>query len=127
MKEKDLELWAGVETTVNRVGNSYFDQLRYNGHDLRIEDLNLFHQIGIKTLRTPFLWEHMAPQGVARADWKWADTRLGHLQGLKIRPIAGLVHHGSGPLYTDLLDPEFGEKLQEYASAFAQRYPWVED
>ncbi len=42
-----------------------------------------------------------------------------------IEPIAGLVHHGSGPVGTSLLDPQFGEKLGAYASALARRYPWI--
>ena len=40
-------------------------------------------------------------------------------------PIVGLVHHGSGPSYTSLLDPEFPEKLATFAGAVARRYPWV--
>ncbi|HEU4597693.1 MAG TPA: sugar nucleotide-binding protein, partial [Pyrinomonadaceae bacterium] len=39
----------------------------------------------------------------------------------------GLVHHGSGPRSTSLLDPLFPEKLAEYARAVAERYPWIED
>jgi beta-glucosidase/6-phospho-beta-glucosidase/beta-galactosidase len=43
-----------------------------------------------------------------------------------IRPIAGLLHHGSGPTHTSLLDPEFPRKLAAYAGAVAQRYPWID-
>lgn len=127
MMRAALEVWGGVECTYNRVGDQYFDQLHYNGHDRRIEDLDEFARIGITTLRYPFLWERTAPNGVAQADWSWADARLERMKKLGIRPIAGFVHHGSGPRDTDLLDPQFGEKLAEYAGAFAQRYPWVED
>jgi dTDP-4-dehydrorhamnose reductase len=35
------------------------------------------------------------------------------------------VHHGSGPSYTNLLDPGFPEKLATYAGAVARRYPWA--
>jgi len=66
------------------------------------------------------LWER-APQ------WQWADERLGRLRDLGVRPIVGLLHHGSGPPTTSLLDPEFPEKLAAYARAVAERYPWVED
>src|SRR3954469_15026120 len=27
-----LEIWAGVECTVNRVANEYFDQIKFSGH-----------------------------------------------------------------------------------------------
>lgn len=37
-----LELWAGVECTVNRVGDEYYDQLEINGHAERAGDLELF-------------------------------------------------------------------------------------
>lgn len=54
-----------------------------------------------------------------------ADERLERLRELGIRPIVGLVHHGSGPRHTSLIDPEFPEKLALYARAVAERYPWV--
>lgn len=120
-----LELWGGIECTVNRVGDRYFDQLERNGHDTRIEDLNQFAALGIQTIRYPILWERIAPNGLAQADWTWADQRLSYLDDLGIRPIVGLVHHGSGPRYTSLVDPEFPEKLAAYALAVAQRYPWL--
>ncbi|MFH7026630.1 MAG: family 1 glycosylhydrolase [Heteroscytonema crispum UTEX LB 1556] len=120
-----LEVWAGVECTVNRVGEEYFDQLERNGHVTRLEDLDLFAQLGIKAMRYPVLWERIAPNGLENADWSWADVRLRRLKELGIRPIAGLVHHGSGPRDTSLVDLEFPEKLASYARAVAERYPWV--
>jgi dTDP-4-dehydrorhamnose reductase len=122
-----LEIWGGVECTVNRVQDIYFDQMKYNGHEKRLDDLDRFAAIGLKTLRFPFLWEKIAPEGVSRSDWSWTDERAQRLQELGIRPIAGLVHHGSGPRYTDLMDLEFPEKLAEFAKAVAERYPWIED
>lgn len=71
------------------------------------------------------LWEHVSPRSVDEFNWSWADERLHRLRELEIEPIAGLLHHGSGPAYTNLLDPEFPEKLAAYASAVAQRYPWI--
>lgn len=121
-----LELWAGVECTVNRVGDEYFDQLERNGHARRLDDLNLFAELGIRTMRYPVLWERIAPNGLEQADWSWASERLARMQELGIRPIVGLVHHGSGPRHTSLIDPAFAEGLAEFAAAFAQRYPWVE-
>jgi len=63
-----LELWGGVECTLNRVGDTYFDQLQWSGHDRRIEDLDLFAGLGLRALRYPILWEHHAPHGIAQAD-----------------------------------------------------------
>jgi dTDP-4-dehydrorhamnose reductase len=45
------------------------------------------------------------------------------LRELGVQPIAGLVHHGSGPLHTSLVDPRFPELLAAYAGAVARRYP----
>lgn len=122
----ELELWGGIECTVNRVGDRYFDQLERNSHASRIEDLDRFAALGIQAIRYPVLWERTAPNGIEQADWAWADQRLAYLDDVGIRPIVGLVHHGSGPRHTSLLDPAFAEKLAEFAQAVAQRYPWLE-
>src|SRR4051794_34593390 len=58
------EVWGGIECTVNRVGDLYFDQLERNGHAQRIEDLELFATLGLRTLRYPMLWERIAPDGI---------------------------------------------------------------
>src|SRR3981081_2309520 len=100
-----LELWGGLECTVNRVGEGYFDQTRRTGHEHRINDLDLIAELGIKTLRYPILWERTECAG--DLDWTWAEERLGYLSELKITPIVGLLHHGSGPKHTSLIDPEF--------------------
>jgi dTDP-4-dehydrorhamnose reductase len=120
-----LELWAGVECTVNRVGNEFYDQLERNGHAGRIEDLDLFAGLGVRAMRYPVLWERTAPDGLDRADWTWPDARLARLADLGIRPIVGLLHHGSGPRHTSLVAPDFPVQLAEYARAVAARYPWV--
>ncbi|HEX4892559.1 MAG TPA: hypothetical protein VFV47_04675, partial [Hyphomicrobiaceae bacterium] len=62
-----------------------------------------------------------------KADWSWSDQRLGRIRKLGLEAIAGLVHHGSGPRYTDLLDPAFPRLLARHAERVAERYPWLED
>src|SRR3954453_5291239 len=122
-----LELWGGVECPRNRVGDRTFDQLDRTGHADRLEDLDLIAGIGVRAVRYPVLWERVAPTGLADAAWSWADERLGRLRDLGVRPIVGLLHHGSGPAYTSLLDPDFPEQLATFAMAVARRYPWVRD
>ncbi len=121
-----LQMWAGIECTVNRVGDRYYDQLARNGHAYRISDLDMIAELGIKVIRYPVIWERTAPNGIENADWSWLDERLPRLRELGINPIAGLVHHGSGPMSTSLVDPAFPKKLAEYAGAVARRYPWLE-
>ncbi|HEV7390228.1 MAG TPA: dTDP-4-dehydrorhamnose reductase, partial [Burkholderiales bacterium] len=74
----------------------------------------------------PALWEKLAPQSLRDIDWSWTDAALMRLRQLGIRPIVGLVHHGSGPRYTSLIDETFAQKLAIYARRFAERYPWVD-
>ncbi|HJQ34299.1 MAG TPA: family 1 glycosylhydrolase [Pyrinomonadaceae bacterium] len=121
------ELWAGVECTVNRVGDAYLDQLERCGHARRAEDLELIADLGARAVRYPVLWERTAPGCLQDADWTWADERLGRLRELGVRPVVGLLHHGSGPRHTSLTDADFPEKLSSYARAVAERFPWVED
>lgn len=120
------QLWGGLEATVNRVRDRYFSQMEQNGHDRRISDLDRFAALGISALRYPVLWELIAPDGLAHADWSLPDERLPALRELGITPIAGLVHHGSGPRHTSLTEPGFAAQLAEYAGAVARRYPWLE-
>ena len=120
-----LALWGGHECTVNRVGDRLADQTVRTGHERRIEDLDRFAELGLKTLRYPVLWERTAPERADARDWRWADERLGRLRKLGIAPIAGLTHHGSGPLYTHLLDDGFAPGLAEHARAAAERFPWI--
>lgn len=120
------QVWAGIECTINRVGDKYHQQLERNGHIARLDDLDKFAALGIKTIRYPILWEQIAPGKLEDADWSWADERLEKLRSLGICPIVGFVHHGSGPMHTSLIDPEFPTKLADYAAAFAERYPWIQ-
>jgi dTDP-4-dehydrorhamnose reductase len=120
-----VEIWGGVECTVNRVGERYFDQLAKCGHASRIEDLDAIAGLGIRVLRYPVLWELHAPDEHGIPDWTWADARLARLRELGIEPIVGFVHHGSGPRHTNLLDDGFATGLARYARQFAERYPWV--
>lgn len=122
-----IELWGGVECTVNRVHDRWFDQVARSGHDLRLEDLDRIAALGVTVLRYPALWERVAPDSIERFDWRWTDERLTRLRDLGIRPIVGFLHHGSGPGYTSLVDDNLPGLLARYALAFAQRYPWITD
>lgn len=117
-----LPIWGGAEYTCNRVQDRYFDQMDLSGHSERTSDYARFRALGIRTFRFGLLWERHEQN----PDWRWADERLGCLRELGMRPIASLVHHGSGPRHTSLLDPQFPEKLAAYAHETAARYPWID-
>jgi dTDP-4-dehydrorhamnose reductase len=121
-----LELWGGVECTVVRIGDEYRNQLVDTGHWSRMDDLEAMAELGVKAVRYPIVWESVAPQVPTELDFSWHDKRLARLRKLGIRLIGGLVHHGSGPRYTSLLDPDFPRLLADYAARVAGRYPWIE-
>lgn len=125
MNLQSLELWGGIECTLNRVGDCYHDQLQFSGHVERGSDIQALASLGIKALRYPVLWETAAPRSLDEVRLEWADERLQLIRELGIEPIAGLLHHGSGPTYTSLVDEDFPRKLASYAGAVARRFPWL--
>ena len=120
--ESSISIWGGVECTCNRVGDRYFDQFQLSGHHERISDLEMIASLGINTLRAGIPWE----RHTCDPSWQFSDNWFRTMRELGIRPIAGLVHHGSGPEFTSLVDPRFPELLAEYAGQVARRYPWID-
>jgi len=120
-----LEVWGGVECTVARIQDRYRNQIVETGHFERPDDLNAIAALGIRTLRYPVLWETISPDNPAHSDWRWHDKHLSRLRELGMAPIAGLLHHGSGPHYTHLLDPTLPDMLARHAERVATRYPWI--
>src|SRR5207237_3260321 len=104
----------------------YHDELERTGHAQRTGDLELVAALGARAVRYPVLWERVMRSG-DDPDWRWADERLARIRELGLRPIVGLLHHGSGPRETNLLDDSFPDRFAAYAREVAERYPWVED
>lgn len=122
-----IEIWGGIECSLNRVNDKYKDQLDLSGHYTRgFADIQRFADLGIKALRYPILWEKHAPEKDIQIDWSFSDSRLSEIKQLGIKPIAGLVHHGSGPAYADFFDGSFAKGLGEYAKKVAAKFPWIE-
>ncbi len=120
------EIWASPEPTVARIDHVRLrDQLRETGHEARDADIGLIAGLGVQATRYPVLWEKVAPHHPHVRDYGWAARRLGALAEAGVEPIVTLLHHGSGPTYTSLVDPAFPELFAEYAAATARRFPWV--
>lgn len=118
-KGASVELWGGIECTINRIGDRYRNQL---AHDFTAE-VDAAVALGITALRYPVLWEQHADA----ACWEMPDDHLARLRTAGVRPIIGLVHHGSGPPHTSLTDVGFAAGLARHARIVAERYPWVDD
>jgi len=121
----DPEVWGGIECTINRVKDNYFDQLSYSDYYNHPQHEEI-SQLGIKKLRFPVLWEKHQPSNDAEINWDWTERQLLFFREKEIDVIAGLVHHGSGPSFTNLLDPEFPYLLAKYAGQVAKKFPWLE-
>ncbi|WP_423146477.1 family 1 glycosylhydrolase [Rubrolithibacter danxiaensis] len=123
--QQEIEIWGGMECSVNRVQDSYFDQLDYSGHYKREEDFELFAQLEIKKIRYPLIWEKHQPEANTIIDWSRSKKSLNKLLALGIDPILGLVHHGSGPAYATIETENFATGLANYAAQVAEQFPWV--
>jgi len=101
------------------------DQLAETGHATREGDAALIAALGVHASRTPVLWEHVAPNDPAVRDFSAGVGRCERLRDGRVEPIVTLLHHGSGPMYTSLVDPAFPALFADYAEAAARALPWV--
>jgi len=115
-----------MECTINRVHDEYFDQLHHSGHYYREGDIDLFAGLGLKKMRYPILWEHHQPDKYRTINWSGTESKLKALRAKNIGVIAGLVHHGSGPAFVNMMKDSFAEGLAKYAAQVAERFPWIE-
>ncbi|MFN2457201.1 MAG: family 1 glycosylhydrolase [Chitinophagaceae bacterium] len=119
------DVWGGIECTINRVGDKFFDQLHFSNHYSRTEDIERIAELGISKMRYPVLWERHEPASDTAINWDWIEKKLKQFQHYDIDVIAGLVHHGSGPAYTNLSDGNFPILLAQYAKKVAAKFPWL--
>lgn len=120
------ELWGGLECTINRIGDTYRDQLANANHYNREDDIEKIASLKIRKLRYPVLWEHHQKTETETIDWTNTRRQLEKILSFNIIPIAGLVHHGSGPQFTSILEDDFAEKLAVYAGKVAAQFPFIQ-
>ena len=89
-----IPVWGGIECTINRIHNRYFNQLERLGHYKRENDLEQIAGLGITKLRYPLLWETSAPNAPNVYDFKESIKSFRKIRQLGMTPIAGLLHHG---------------------------------
>jgi dTDP-4-dehydrorhamnose reductase len=101
------------------------DQAAETGWLTRPDDVERIADLGVSGCRFPVLWEHVAPADPQQRDFTFAQQGIERLCARGVEPIVTLLHHGSGPHYTDLLDAAFPQYFAEYAAAAARALPGV--
>lgn len=114
-----MEMWAGFECTLNRVGERFQDQLLPNEREMRLQCMRLLPSLGITAFRYRIAWEDES------TPWSHYEEDMAFFAANNITPILGLVHHGSGPAHTSLLDDNFADGLAEHARRVALAFPDV--
>jgi beta-glucosidase/6-phospho-beta-glucosidase/beta-galactosidase len=101
------------------------DELDSTGHYAMWQrDFELARQIGITHIRYgPPL--HLTFDAPGRYEWDFCDPQMEELRELGPEPIVDLCHFGVPSWLGNFQNPEIASALAGYASAFAERYPWV--
>ena len=118
---------VGIEDTfipqVRRNGRALDEYELTQHYDNWRADLDLAAEAGADTMRYGIPWYRVNPEP-GRFDWSWTDAVLEHLAGtLGITPIVDLMHYGC-PLWLDgqFINPDYPDRVAEYAHAFVERY-----
>ena len=118
---------TGIECSYPTIdgGRWRIDQLKETGHyENWKRDLELVREIGLRYLRYgPPL--HLIFRAPDKYDWSFTDRVCEAMQKLDIVPIMDLCHFGVPDWLENFQNPELPQRLSEYATAFAKRYPWV--
>ncbi len=119
---------TGVENSAPTIdgGRTRVDELEKCGHYTRWrDDFDCVELIGLKVLRYgPPL--HRTWLGVDRYDWSFPDITFADLRRRDITPIVDLCHFGLPDWLGNFQNGEFPALFAGYASAFAERFPWVQ-
>jgi beta-glucosidase/6-phospho-beta-glucosidase/beta-galactosidase len=119
---------TGIENSAPTINNgrTRVDEMEKCGHYQRWkEDFYLTKELGIDFLRYgPQLHRALVAPGVY--DWEFADLTFAELKRLGIVPIVDLCHFGLPDFLGNFQNPDFPPLFEEYARAFAQRFPWVQ-
>ncbi len=125
MTTRPLTLIAGFESTALPLHG--VDVADLTGHaDRWRTDIDAVLDAGVRTFRYPLRW-HRIEQTRGDLDWREADRTLGYLHERGAEVIVDLLHHTSYPAWlTDgFRDRRFPDAYVDYATAVADRYPWL--
>jgi beta-glucosidase/6-phospho-beta-glucosidase/beta-galactosidase/glycosyltransferase involved in cell wall biosynthesis len=120
-----LSLIAGFETTFLPLYG--VDCAISTGHlDRWSTDIEAVRDAGVRHLRYAVRWNAIE-RSDGEFDWARTDSELNRLRELGMVPIVDLLHHTSYPswLREGFAAPDFGPAFERFATAVAQRYPWL--
>ena len=109
MHSAPLELWASPEPTVARIdATTVRDQLAETGPRRPARRRGTDRRASAPARRgRRCCGNGWRPHDPRERDFREPARRLEALRACGVEPIVTLLHHGSGPAYTDLLDPAF--------------------
>jgi beta-glucosidase/6-phospho-beta-glucosidase/beta-galactosidase len=111
-------MWEGKRLRV--------DEMEKSDHYRRFkEDFALVKEMGIRFLRygPPYYKTHVGP---GQYDWSFTDEAMNELKFLDIVPLVDLCHFGVPDWIESFQNPDWPQHFEEYATAFAKRYPYVQ-
>lgn len=121
-----LHFALGIEDTFvpqSRAGERPIDEYELTDHYEQVEtDLALAEEVGAEMVRWGVPWYRVAPTPDTW-DWSWVDRAMDGFRATGLRPIVDLLHYGT-PLWLDdqFANPDYPERMAEFASRFAERY-----
>ena len=126
--EPETFFWAtGIEDTFitapwPATGRTLDEYELTRHYDCWETDFHLMAELGVRTARYGIPWHRVQPEP-NRWDWTWADQTLPRLVELGINPIVDLVHYGLPSWLDDaFLNPDFPDRMAEYAARLAVRF-----
>jgi beta-glucosidase/6-phospho-beta-glucosidase/beta-galactosidase len=119
---------TGIENSVPTIegGRRRVDEMEKCGHyEQWARDFDCVEEIGVRVLRygPPI---HRSWRAPGRYDWEFADLTFGDILRRDITPIVDLCHFGLPDWLGNFQNPDFPALFADYASAFAQRFRWVQ-
>jgi beta-glucosidase/6-phospho-beta-glucosidase/beta-galactosidase len=118
---------TGVECSYPTIEHGRWrrDEMESTYHYQRWQrDFELAREIGITHIRYgPPL--HLIFDGPGRYDWDYCDPQMEELRDRGPEPIIDLCHFGVPSWLGNFQNPDLPQALEDYAGAFADRYPWV--
>jgi beta-glucosidase/6-phospho-beta-glucosidase/beta-galactosidase len=119
---------TGIENSIPKIKNGTVrvDEMDVCGHYKHWKtDFDCVEDLGIRFLRygPPI---HTTFLGPGQYAWDFADETFADLYRRDLVPIVDLCHFGLPDWMGDFQNTDFPRYFEEYARAFAQRFPWVQ-